>query len=131
MMKDHTKGLSIFVLVNLLVFLLHYYFGNSTSNIVNIPLSYGVNAIAALALCIILYFLNKDSKNQIGFIFLGLSSVKMIAIYFVLVPNDSDGLALKESLTIFIPFLTNLILEQLFMAKILNLREILSPLKKN
>lgn len=131
MMKSHTKGLSIFLLVNLSVFLIHYFTANHSDNIVSIPLSYGVNAIASLLLCISMYYINKNNNSQIGFIFLGLSFIKMIALYFILNPSNSEGLPIKEALTIFIPFLTNLILEQLYMAKALNLKEILSPITKD
>lgn len=131
MMKNHTKSLSIFILVNFFVFITHSLLANKTQVLVNIPLSYFANAVASFAMCGTMLILYKTYKSQIGFIFLGLSFIKMIALYFILSPNTTQEVKTEDSLIIFIPFFVNLILEQLFMIKTLNLGEILNPVRKD
>lgn len=132
MIKSHAKGLSVFVLVNLFVFLGHYFLSDISTLIVNIPLSYATNAIVSLLICIAVFSLKDLLKSQIGFVFLGLSFLKMIVLYFVLSPkNTTDGVETIDALVIFIPFFVNLILEQIFMIKELKVGEALGALKKD
>ncbi|WP_010136967.1 DUF6168 family protein [Ochrovirga pacifica] len=130
MLKHHTKGLSVFVLVNLFAFVVHQ-FAFHPQTIVNLPLSYLSNALASLLICVLIFWIYKQNKNQIGFVFLGLSFFKMIVLYFVLSPKtSSEGVAIQDAIVIFIPFFINLVLEQLFMVKELKLGEVLGGLEK-
>ncbi|MGY6649201.1 DUF6168 family protein [Wenyingzhuangia sp. IMCC45574] len=132
MMKSHVKGLSIFVLVNLFVFLGHTFFTDASELTVNIPLSYGINTAASLLICIVVFYLQDMFKSQIGFVFLALSFLKMIVLYLILKPEGTDeGVATLDAMVIFVPFFVNLILEQVFMIKVLKVGEVLGALRKD
>lgn len=131
-MKSYLKSFLLFILTNLILFTAHHFLAKNINHTVNIPLSYGLNAIAAFSICIVVYSLNDLFKSQIGFIFLGLSFVKMILLYYILNPKSgADSVSIYDALIIFIPFFANLIMEQLFMIRVLKLGDVINSLRKD
>ncbi len=131
------KNISVFLLINSIVFAIHFFLNASAeipsqATLVSIPISYLVNALLSLSICVAVSFLNKDFESQIGFIFIGLSVVKIIILFFVLNPTNHLGeIERKEALVLFIPFVINLIMEQIFIVKLLKISDLAKIVKKD
>ncbi|MDO6736745.1 hypothetical protein Q4548_02620 [Wenyingzhuangia sp. 2_MG-2023] len=136
MIKNHVKGLTIFLVTNLFAFLVHTtietnFITAGIVKVVNLPLSYLLNALASLFVCVSIYFLHKKYENNIGFIFLGLSFVKMLFLFLVLNPKNTIGeVSNYDAVAVFCPFLINLVMEQIFVVKILKISDLLGQTKK-
>ncbi|NJB81401.1 DUF6168 family protein [Wenyingzhuangia aestuarii] len=137
MIKNHTKGLAIVILVNLFAFLLHSYLGTDSLldkviSVIDLPLSYIVNATLSILVCFSVLLLNKKYESQIGFIFLGLSVVKMLVLYFVLNPTNKFGdVITQDAIALFVPFGLNLVMEQIFIVKLLKISDLAKNFKKD
>jgi len=83
--------------------------------------SYMVNAFLAAAIYISLYILQKRLKNQIGFLFMGGSFLKFIFFFIIFYPGYSadDDMNKVEFSAFFVPYAISLIVETVFMAKML------------
>lgn len=83
--------------------------------------SYVVNAFLAAAIYISLYILQKRLKNQIGFLFMGGSFLKFIFFFIIFYPEYSadDDMNKVEFSAFFVPYAISLIVETVFMAKML------------
>ena len=133
--SSNLKNIIIFVLINLVAFVLHtnlasHYNDLEQTPVVNISLSYLINFLLSLSICTSVFFLNKKFEDQIGFIFMGLSVLKMIVLFFVLNPTNSLGeVTTKDALSLFIPFGLNLIIEQIFIVKLLKISDLAKILK--
>ena len=129
------KNIVIFVLVNLIAFVLHtnlisYYVSLDQPSVINVPVSYLVNFSLSLIVCVSMFFLSKRYEDQIGFIFMGLSVLKMIFLFFVLNPTNSLGdVTTKDALSLFVPFGLNLIMEQVFIIKLLKISDLAKSIK--
>ena len=136
MVKNNIKNITVLVVLNILAFILHQYFINpaiqvESTPVVNIKFSYLVNAIASLSLCVAILILKKKYEEQIGFVFLGLSVVKMILLFILLNPtNDMGSVTKVDALALFIPFGLNLVMEQIFIVKLLKISDLAKELKK-
>lgn len=137
MVKNNIKNITVLVVLNIVVFILHFYFINpaieiESTLVLNIKFSYLVNAIASLTICVAILIIKKKYEEQIGFVFLGLSVVKMILLFVLLNPtNDMGNLAKADALALFIPFGLNLVMEQIFIVKLLKISDLAKELKKS
>ncbi|MGY5352321.1 DUF6168 family protein [Wenyingzhuangia sp. IMCC45533] len=130
------KNALIFIAINIIAFALHYWANlrMETSTqwvVVSIPISYATNALLSLSICVSIFFLNRNFEAQIGFIFLGLSVLKMLILFFVLNPTNASGeVETKDALSLFVPFGINLVMEQLFIVKLLKISDLTKTFKK-
>lgn len=137
MVKRHLPGITVLVLLNFIFSILHDLFVVPAFEVevlpvVSVPASYVVNAIASLGMCTAILVLKKKYESQIGFVFLGLSIVKMILLFFLLNPTSPTGDVLKiDALAFFIPFGLNLILEQIFIVKLLKINDLVKVFNEN
>lgn len=83
--------------------------------------SYLVNAFLAAAIYILLYIFQKRLKNQIGFLFMGGSFLKFIFFFIIFYPvySADDTMDKVEFSAFFVPYAVSLIIETVFMAKML------------
>lgn len=136
MVKNNIKNITVLVVLNIVAFILHHYFINPAIQIdlvpvVNTEVSYLVNAIASLSVCVAILILKKKYEDQIGFVFLGLSVVKMILLFILLNPTNNMGNVAKfDALALFVPFGLNLVMEQIFIVKLLKISDLARELKK-
>jgi hypothetical protein len=84
--------------------------------------SYGVNFILAVIIFYALYLLRKKYLDLLGFIFMGGSLLKFAVFFIFFFPNfrqngNVDGL---ESASFLIPYMTCLLLETIYVSKLLN-----------
>ncbi|MDO3693898.1 DUF6168 family protein [Wenyingzhuangia sp. chi5] len=137
MVKTNIKNIIVLVVLNIVAFIVHHQFINTSiqaelAPVVDIKFSYLTNAIASLSVCVAILFLKKKYEDQIGFVFLGLSVVKMILIFVLLNPtNDMGNVAKIDALALFIPFGLNLVMEQIFIVKLLKISDLAKELKKS
>jgi len=123
------KDIVLFISINALFFLAHY--GLSTFNIlepsllISVPESFLINAILSFLVCLATYFSHQVFKGQTGFIYLGFSLVKMFLLYAILYPKSGiETISMSDKLALLIPFGLNLILEQVFVVKLLKLMDL-------
>jgi F0F1-type ATP synthase assembly protein I len=83
--------------------------------------SYLVNALLAATIYIAIYFFRNRLKNNIGFLFMAGSFIKFILFFILFYPTYSaDGTLDKvEFSAFFVPYAISLIVETVFMAKML------------
>ncbi|MDH7446400.1 DUF6168 family protein [Aquimarina sp. 2201CG14-23] len=112
----------IFLLVLLLCYFLHtwtiqFFSFSSNSSILN--LSYVFNAVYTILLIIAILILRRKFKDQIGFIFLAGSFIKLGVFVGI---TKLNGIEMDKSvfLDFFIPYVISLILEVYYISKILN-----------
>lgn len=136
MIKNYIKNITVLVVLNLLIYFLHQSFiipqiEIKSPSVVNTEMSYFINIIASLSICFAILFFKKKHEEQIGFIFLGLSIIKMIFLFFLINPKGCDGSVSKlDAFAFFIPFGINLVLELIFIVKLLNISDLTKELKK-
>lgn len=87
-----------------------------------IVLSYSVNAILAIAILTALFKLKERYKTQIGFLFLFGSALKFLVFFLVFYPSyKADGIMDKQEFAaFFLPYALCLILETIYLSKMLN-----------
>ncbi|ANW97345.1 hypothetical protein AXE80_14035 [Wenyingzhuangia fucanilytica] len=136
MVKDHIKSAVGLLVLNILAYLLHYYLiipsvELTSIPVLNIQLSYLINAAASISMCSVIYLLKKSFESQIGFIFLGLSAIKMILLFVLLDPTNELGTVAKaDALAFFVPFGLNLVTELIFIVKMLKISDLAKELQK-
>ncbi|MGY3795261.1 DUF6168 family protein [uncultured Aquimarina sp.] len=120
------KSLPKFSLLFLLVLTITYFVHStliSTATLENqtniLNFSYIFNGIYTLCLVIAIILLLKKLKDQIGFIFLAGSFLK-IGLFLAFTKFNSLEIDKSVFLDFFIPYLVSLVLEVLFVSKILN-----------
>ena len=88
-------------------------------------LAYAVNFSLALLIGVILFFLRKKYTSSLGFIFMIGSMVKFAFFFVFFHPayNQDLDISKLEFTTFFIPYLVNLIVEILFLIRVLNRME--------
>lgn len=86
-----------------------------------ITLSYALNFLMAAIIYIGLFSFKNRIKTQIGFIFLAGSFLKFIVFFLVLYPSyKADGdISTPEFAAFFVPYAICLVVETVFMAKML------------
>ncbi|WP_405208834.1 DUF6168 family protein [Aquimarina sp. LLG6339-5] len=122
MIKNLLSFLSIFLLVLLVVYGVHIWVGSFFSinnNPAIINLSYIFNAVYTIILITAILILRKKFKDQIGFIFLAGSFIKLGVFVAI---TKLNGIVMDKSvfLDFFIPYVISLILEVYYVSKILN-----------
>ena len=87
-----------------------------------IVLSYIINALLAFVIFLSLFKLKDKYQTQLGFLFLFGSALKFIVFFIVFYPSyKADGDINKlEFAAFFIPYSLSLILETIFLSKLLN-----------
>lgn len=123
-----TRPISWFLLVLVgslaIAFIVHtsflHYFG-LPKNGNQIILSYLVNGVLAAAIYILLFVFRFILKNQIGFLFIAGSFLKFVCFFVLFYPayNEDGELNGIEFAAFFVPYGISLILETIFMAKML------------
>ena len=113
------------ILLLSLVFALHLFLLQNAS----LPLfenkilaSYIINTLLTIGIVFLLFKLKDKYTNQIGFLFLGSSFVKFLAFFIVFHgAYKADGnIETLEFLAFFIPYSLCLILETIYLSKLLN-----------
>ncbi len=86
-----------------------------------IVLSYLVNALLAIGIYGLLFYFRKQLKNHIGFLFMGGSFLKFIFFFILFYPAyKADGeMGRSEFAAFFVPYAICLVIETVFMAKML------------
>lgn len=136
MINSRSKGLLIMVIVNVVFFLAHYFLAGTNgfdklTAVINLQESYFVNTLLSVLLCSVILLLHKTLESQVGFVFLGLTLLKMFVLYFVLNPTNKLGeVATHDAVALFIPFGLNLVMEQVFIVKLLNLSDLSKVIQK-
>lgn len=90
-----------------------------------ILLSYVINFLLAAIIYIGLYSLRNKLKTQIGFLFLAGSFLKFIVFFILFYPSyKADGnMATSEFAAFFVPYVICLVIETVFIAKMLQKME--------
>ncbi len=110
----------LFILVG--VYLVHIWvvdFFSLTANITIVNLSYFFNSIYTLLLITLILILSKKFKDQIGFIFLAGSFLKLGVFVAVTKLGDIE-MDRSVFLDFFIPYVISLVLEVYYISRILN-----------
>ena len=112
----------------LLVFYLHTYV-LETKNLpiydAKIVLAYFVNGLLAITIFLVLFFLRKKQRDQLGFLFMFGSFLKFAAFFVFFYPsyNADNTTSRVEFMAFFIPYIYSLLIETLALIKLLNLPE--------
>lgn len=83
--------------------------------------SYWVNAILALSIFILIYVFRKKLSNQIGFLFMAGSFIKfgVFFLFFHPIYKQDGDMSKLEFGAFFVPYLTALVLETVFVSRLL------------
>lgn len=121
--KNFLKGFLPFSIILFLIHLLivlkfsnEYYFFYSIYSI------YLFHAITTVIVCFVLIYMKKNLSEKVGFAFMALSILKMLATILFLVPLiqlDKDQ-KLPDIIAFFIPYFAFLFFEMTFVIKLLN-----------
>lgn len=112
----------------LLVFCIHTYV-LETKNLpiydAKIVLAYIVNGLLAITIFLVLFFLRKKQRDQLGFLFMFGSFLKFTAFFVFFYPsyNADNTTSRLEFMAFFIPYIYSLLIETLALIKLLNLPE--------
>lgn len=90
-----------------------------------IILSYILNGVVAIVIFLVLFFLRKKQKDQLGFLFMFGSFLKFALFFIFFYPSyNADGGTTKlEFMAFFIPYIYSLLIETVALIKLLNLPE--------
>lgn len=122
MINNLLRFIGVFLLILLGVYFVHTFIVNTVSlksNTTILKLSYIFNALYTVVLVSFIMVLSKKFKDQIGFIFLAGSFLK-IGVFVAITRLSSLGLDKNVFLDFFIPYVVSLILEVYYVSKILN-----------
>ncbi|WP_366141994.1 DUF6168 family protein [uncultured Aquimarina sp.] len=122
MIKNLLRFLVLFLIILSGTYFIHnwvinYFSFHSNSTIVN--LSYIFNALYTVLLIIVILILSKRFKDQIGFIFLAGSFIKL-GVFVAITKLSSIDIDRSVFLDFFMPYVISLILEVYYVSKILN-----------
>ncbi len=136
MKKRFIKTFIISLILNLACLICQKFVLNSienetTAGEINLIFSYCLNFGISLTVILIIFALKKKYESQIGFIFLAISSIKIIALYLLLIPSNIEkDLSKIDSFAILIPFLVNLVVELTAISQVLKLLDLTDIAKK-
>jgi len=90
-----------------------------------IILAYFINGLLAVVVFLVLFFLRKKQRDQLGFLFMFGSLLKFALFFIFFYPSyQADGNATRlEFMAFFIPYIFSLLIETLSLIKLLNLPE--------
>ena len=121
--KIFLKG---FLPFSIILFLIHFLivlkFSNGYYFFYSIYSIYLFHAITTAIVCFVLIYMKKNLSEKVGFAFMALSILKMLATILFLVPLiqlDKDQ-KLPDIIAFFIPYFTFLFFEMTFVIKLLN-----------
>ncbi|MDG1041134.1 MAG: hypothetical protein P8H13_02250 [Polaribacter sp.] len=112
----------------LLVFCAHTYV-LETKNVpvydAKIILAYFANGLLAITIFLVLFFLRKKQRDQLGFLFMFGSFLKFGVFFIFFYPfyNADNTMSRVEFMAFFIPYIYSLFIETLALIRLLNLPE--------
>jgi len=111
-----------------IVFVIHTYvlqFKNLPIYNNKILLAYFINGLLAVVIFLVLFFLRKKQKDQLGFLFMFGSFLKFAFFFIFFYPSyKADGdISRLEFMAFFIPYIFALLVETMSLIKLLNLPE--------
>ena len=117
--KVPSYQLLFFNVLTLIVFYLINFQFEEPENHTILYWSYGLNGVVTVLYILIVTFLSKSLKNQIGFLFLGFATFKIILFLIVQFITEFE---IKDShyFILFVPYFVSLIFEILLTKKILD-----------
>ena len=117
--KVPSYQLLFFYVLTLIVFSLINFQFEEPENHTILYWSYGLNGVVTVLYILIVTFLSKSLKNQIGFLFLGFATFKIILFLIVQFITEFE---IKDShyFILFVPYFVSLIFEILLTKKILD-----------
>lgn len=91
----------------------------------HIVLNYCFNYIFTVGFFIIILILDRKQSNQLGFVFLAASTVKLVLFLFILFPSIKYGTGVKsiEFASFFVPYGISVVVEILYLLRILNSKD--------
>jgi hypothetical protein len=112
----------------LLVFFIHRYVLEAKDLSIyenKIILAYFINGLLAIVIFLVLFFLRKKQRDQLGFLFMFGSFLKFALFFIFFYPSyNADGETTRlEFMAFFIPYLFSLLVETMSLIKLLNLPE--------
>ena len=112
----------------ILVFIVHTYILKYKSLPVyndKIILAYFINGLLAIVVFLVLFFLRKKQRDQLGFLFMFGSLLKFALFFIFFYPSyNADGEATRlEFMAFFIPYVFSLLIETMSLIRLLNLPE--------
>lgn len=125
--------IAVIILLNVVGVLVHQFLlGDNTNTVLSIPKTYIINAIATIIISTVVYLLKDDFENTIGFIFFGMSVLKMIFFFILINPaNAKGGVDQADAIIFFVPYLLNMILELVLIVNHLKVKDLVNTLKKD
>lgn len=123
----------VIILLNVVGVLVHQFLlGANTNTVLSIPKTYIINAMATIIISTVVYLLKDDFENTIGFIFFGMSVLKMIFFFILINPaNAKGGVDQADAIIFFVPYLLNMILELVLIVNHLKVKDLVNTLKKD
>ncbi|WP_410488936.1 DUF6168 family protein [Algibacter sp. L1A34] len=111
----------ILIAVAVTSFFIHFLV-NRSIEINKLIYSYSVNVLMAFGVIILMFFLQNKFKDQLGFVFMAASMIKLIFVFLLFYPNYNAEGDLKriEFLAFFIPYVICLITECSILSRFLN-----------
>ncbi len=112
----------------ILVFFIHRYV-LKTKNLPlydhKIILAYFINGLLAIVIFLVLFFLRKKQRDQLGFLFMFGSFLKFALFFIFFYPSyNADGETTRlEFMAFFIPYMFSLLIETMSLIRLLNLPE--------
>lgn len=112
----------------ILVFIVHVYILNYKGLPIyndKIGLAYFINGLLAIVIFLVLFFLRKKQRDQLGFLFMYSSFLKFAFFFIFFYPSyNADGKTTRlEFMAFFIPYIFSLLIETMSLIRILNLPE--------
>ena len=112
----------------ILVFIVHTYVLKYKSLPIyndKIILAYFINGLLAIAVFLVLFFLRKKQRDQLGFLFMFGSLLKFALFFIFFYPSyNADGETTRlEFMAFFIPYIFSLLIETMSLIRLLNLPE--------
>ena len=91
----------------------------------HIVINYCFNYILTIGFFLSLLIFEKKKSDQLGFVFLAASTVKLILFLFILYPNTKEiaGVKSVEFASFFVPYGISVVIEILYLLRILNSKE--------
>lgn len=132
MFKNLSSTIVLILGINLFIYTLHHFlFPVTEDTVLGLQKTYLVNAITTVLVFVMVFFAKDVLEDYVGFVFLGLSLLKMIFFFAILNPTGTDDkVSNTDAITFFVPYFVNLILEILLIVKLLNIKDLAQTLKK-
>jgi len=91
----------------------------------HIVINYCFNYVLTIGFFITLLIFEKKKSNQLGFVFLAASTIKLILFLIILYPSIERGTGVKsiEFASFFVPYGISVVIEILYLLRILNSKD--------